>query len=79
MTSPSMPCTSVILVTLRVPSRMRSWWMMSWMAEETCSRMARCGRSKPAISTIVSRRASVSRGLFEWSVVIEPSWPVFMA
>ena len=37
------------------------------------------GRSKPAISTRVSRRASVSRGLLAWTVVSEPSWPVFMA
>src|SRR5262249_46243810 len=25
------------------------------------------------------RRARVSRGLFEWTVVSDPSWPVFMA
>ena len=37
------------------------------------------GRSKPAISVSVSMRASVSRGLFECTVVIEPSWPVFIA
>ena len=49
------------------------------MAEEICSRMARIGRSIPAISVMVSRRDSVSRGLLEWAVVIEPSWPVFMA
>ena len=35
---------------------------MRSMAEATCSRMARVGRSMPAISTIVSRRASASRG-----------------
>ena len=49
------------------------------MAEATCSRMARVGRSMPAISTIVSRRARASRGVLAWTVEIEPSWPVFMA
>ena len=29
--------------------------------------------------TIVSRRASASRGVLAWTVVSEPSWPVFMA
>ncbi len=48
-------------------------------APDTCSRMARTGRSTPAMRTIVSRRASESRGLLACSVVIEPSWPVFMA
>jgi hypothetical protein len=37
------------------------------------------GRSKPAISTIVSSRASASRGALAWTVVSEPSWPVFIA
>ena len=49
------------------------------MAEAICSRMARIGRSKPAISTIVSRRVSASRAPLACTVVIEPSWPVFMA
>ena len=49
------------------------------MADAICSRIARCGSSIPAISTIVSRRASESRGELEWTVVMEPSWPVFMA
>jgi hypothetical protein len=42
-------------------------------ADATCSRMARTGRSNPAISTIVSIRDKVSRGEFEWIVVSEPS------
>ena len=33
----------------------------------------------PDISVIVSSRLSESRGEFEWIVLIEPSWPVFMA
>ena len=49
------------------------------MAEEICSRTARTGRSMPAINTMVSIRDSVSRGEFEWMVVNEPSWPVFIA
>ena len=49
------------------------------MAEDTCSRMALIGISKPAISTMVSSRDKASRGLLAWAVVSEPSWPVFMA
>ena len=44
-----------------------------------CCRMALSGSSKPAIMIIVSRRAMASRGVLACSVVIEPSWPVFMA
>ena len=52
---------------------------MRSMADATCSRMARVGRSMPAIKTIVSMRDKASRVLLAWTVVIEPSWPVFMA
>jgi hypothetical protein len=79
MTSPSMPCTSVMWVMRRVPSRRRDRCTIRSSAEAICSRMARTGRSKPAMRVMVSMRASVSRGLLEWTVVIEPSWPVFMA
>ena len=41
--------------------------------------MARTGRSNPAMRTSVSMRERVSRGPFEWIVVSDPSWPVFMA
>ena len=41
--------------------------------------MAFSGSSKPAIMIMVSSRARASRGVLAWSVVIEPSWPVFMA
>ena len=44
---------------------------MTSTAEATCSRMARIGRSMPTISTIVSMRASVSRGPLEWMVQID--------
>ncbi len=77
--SPSMPWTSVTCVITRRPSGMRETCMMRSRAEAICSRMARIGRSKPAISTIVSMRLMASRGLLAWTVVIEPSWPVFMA
>ncbi len=62
-----------MLVILRVPSLRRDWWTMRSTAEAICSRMARSGRSTPAISTIVSRRESMSRGLLAWPVDIEPS------
>ena len=77
--SPSMPTTSVTWLMRREPSRKRSTWTMRLSADAICSRMARVGRSKPAISTIVSRRASASRGALACTVDSEPSWPVFMA
>ena len=46
----------------REPSLRRVCWMIRSTALDTCSRMARTGRSMPAISTIVSRRARASRG-----------------
>ncbi len=68
-----------MLVILREPSLRRDWWTMRSTAEAICSRMARSGRSTPAMRTIVSTRESMSRGLLAWPVDIEPSWPVFMA
>ena len=59
--SPSMRWTSVIEVTRRAPSCSRSMWMIRSSAEATCWRIARTGRSKPAIRTMVSTRASASR------------------
>ena len=41
--------------------------------------MAFSGRSKPDIMIKVSRRERASRGVLAWIVVIDPSWPVFMA
>ena len=77
--SPSMPCTSVTCVTRRVPSLRRLICTMTSIAEAICSRIARSGRSMPAISTSVSRRAIASRGELACIVEIEPSWPVFIA
>src|ERR671927_516376 len=51
-----MPCTSVTEVTRRVPSRSRVSCTMTSTAEASCSRMALVGRSRPAISTMVSMR-----------------------
>ena len=79
ITSPSMRSTSVTWVIRREPSLSRLWCTIRSTAEATCSRIARIGRSMPAISTIVSMRARVSRGPLEWTVQSEPSWPVFMA
>ena len=66
-------------VTRRTPSRPRLMWTSRSMADAACSRMARTGRSMPAMSTIVSSRASASRGELACSVDSEPSWPVFIA
>src|SRR5919201_1010469 len=72
ITSPSMPCTSVMQVILREPSFMRSCCTIRSMAEDTCSRMAFTGNSMPAISTIVSRRERQSLGELAWAVVSGP-------
>ena len=37
------------------------------------------GSSSPAMLIMVSSRHMASRGVLAWTVVIEPSWPVFMA
>src|SRR5690606_8472728 len=65
MISPSMPSTSVMWVMRRVPSLRRETWTIRLMADATCSRIARTGRSKPAMSTMVSIRDRVSRGPLE--------------
>ncbi len=74
-----MPWTSVTAVTRRVPSRSRLSCTITSTAEESCSRIARSGRSMPAISTSVSSRAIASRGELACTVDNEPSWPVFIA
>ena len=48
------------------------------MAEESWRWMEVMGRSA-AMSTSTSSRSMTSRALLAWTVVIEPSWPVFMA
>jgi hypothetical protein len=78
-TGPSIPVISAMLVTLRVPSERRVIWTTTSMAELICWRIALSGSCRPAMATIVSRRARASRGELEWIVVSDPSWPVFMA
>ena len=66
-------------VMRREPSLMREAWMMMWTAEAIWARMAFSGREMLPIMAMVSMRAMASRGLLAWMVVIDPSWPVFMA
>ena len=77
--SPSMPITSEMLVTLRGPPCRRLAWMIRSTADANCDRKARIGSSRPAMLIMVSSRERASRGVLAWTVVIEPSWPVFMA
>ena len=79
ITSPSMPTISEICVTLRVPSPRRLTWITTLMALAICCRIAFSGRSRLAMEIMVSSRLSASRGVLAWSVVSEPSWPVFIA
>ena len=74
-----MPTISEMAVTLRFPPWSRLTWITRSIALAIWLRMAFNGRSKPAIIIMVSSRARASRGVLAWSVVIEPSWPVFMA
>ena len=79
MTSPSMPSTSVMWVIRRVPSLQPG--LVDDQVERRGDLLAdRPQRQvEPAISTIVSSRDSASRGELAWTVVSEPSWPVFIA
>ena len=45
----------------------------------TCARTADSGKSFPIITTICSSREIASRAVLAWIVVIDPSWPVFIA
>ena len=73
MTDCSMPVISVMAVTLRLPSDRRVTWIRRLTADAVCSRIARSGRFRFAMATIVSSRYSASRGLFAWMVVKLPS------
>ena len=79
MTFSSMPVISEILITLRVPSLRRETCTTMVIAEAICWRTCVSGRLRLAMATMDSRRDSASRGVLAWMVVIEPSWPVFMA
>jgi hypothetical protein len=52
---------------------------MTWIAEKIRSRMAFKGRSLPANKIRFSSRRTASSGVLACRVVIDPSWPVFMA
>ncbi len=54
-------------------------WTMTLSAREIVWRAAASDIVNPAMPTIASMRESASRGVLAWTVVIEPSWPVFMA
>src|SRR5207245_1029784 len=66
ITSDSMRKTSVTCVIRRLPSTSLEICTSRSKALEICSRIARSGRSTPAVSTSVSRRLSASRGEFAW-------------
>jgi len=73
------PVISEMLVTFRLPSLMRLTCTTTSMAEAIWRRVAISGNRKFDMATIVSKRARASRAEFEWIVVKEPSWPVFIA
>ena len=74
-----MPVISDTDITRRVPSGRRASCKTTLIPEAICWRTAEIGISPPIIATICSRRESASRAVFAWIVVIDPSWPVFMA
>ena len=78
-TSPSMPVISDRLTRRRRPSLRRATWITMWIADAICARAERGEISIPLIPIICSTRLSESRGVLAWTVVIDPSWPVFIA
>ena len=79
ITFSSMPVISEMLVTLREPSLMRVACTTMVMAEAICWRTDFSGRFMLPMATIDSSLEMASRGVLAWMVVMEPSWPVFMA
>ncbi len=77
--SSSMPVISEMVVTLRVPSERRAICTTACTADAIWWRTARSGMFRFAMETMFSTRAMASRGELAWTVVSEPSWPVFMA
>ncbi len=53
--------------------------MTTLIAEAICARAERGGMSIPLMPIICSTRDRASRGVLAWTVVIDPSWPVFIA
>ena len=79
ITWPSMPVTSLMCVTLREPSDMRA--DLDDDVDGGGDLLADGARRQvqAAIRIMFSIRARASRGVLAWTVLIEPSWPVFMA
>src|SRR2546428_614060 len=75
----SMPVTSAMATTRRAPSLRRAICTTMLMAEASWARITLSGTCWLAIMTMVSRREKASRAALAWTVVMEPSWPVFMA
>lgn len=73
------PDTSDTCTILRFPSGRRAVCTIKWMAEAIISRIALMGSSKPDIKIIESSLTKTSLVELAWTVVIEPSWPVFIA
>ena len=65
MISPSMPITSVTLVTRREPSRRRLIWMIMSTESAICFEIASFGILMSPIRTMFSIRPRHSRGLLE--------------
>jgi hypothetical protein len=72
--------TSVMLVTRRVPSLKRAACTIRSTArgDLLADGVTNCMLELASV-TITSRREITSRGELAWIVVIEPSWPVFIA
>ncbi len=65
--------------SIALPSPVRATCTTRSSDELSWSRTAAIGRSRPAESTITSRRRRASSGELAWHVDSEPSWPVFIA
>ena len=78
-TSPSRPITSVMATILRLPSLKRDAWTTKSIADITWFLIADSGMSPAPIMTRYSRRLMASRGLFAWTVTMDPGCPVFIA
>ncbi len=78
MLSPS-PVISVTDRMRRLPLDSRPIWTMKSMALVICRRRLTSLPWKPAKPASISSRYRHSRGLLEWIVPIDPSWPVLMA
>ena len=79
MTPLSMPVISARATMRLTPSLCRTNWMTTSKDELIIWRMAFSWMVTPEREIMVSRRRSASRAALAWTVVMEPSCPVFMA